>query len=355
MVQYNPATPHQRYRDRLGTQMQTQVLTHTYTLILCLLLTGSAFTFGCSEAGVDSSETSDKLWDDEGSWDDTDDGWGSEDSWSSAGSDESWDSAGSDESWDSAGSDESWDSAGSDETWDSAGSDETWDSAGSDESWDSAGSDETNTQHSPSVNAGDMCAPGCIWSSYAVEMNAQWGQASCGGAECACVVSGDIWTACEPGQNQGNQNQGNQNQGNQNQGNQNQGNTNSNHPSGSYDAALGGRIADAAYAEASRRGTTGYCYNAAADAIESVVGAFLYGMHAYMAADQLAGHARFAEVSVSDLRSLPAGAVVVWSRGSSESGHISIALGDGREASDHITSQMTSHYGGGHARVFFPR
>ena len=288
--------------------MQTQVLTNTYTLILCILLTGSMFTVGCSEVGVDSSETSDKLWDDEGSWDDTDDGWGSEDSWSSA---------------------------------------------GSDESWDSAGSDETNTQHSPSVNAGDVCAPGCIWSSYAVEMNAQWGQASCGGGECACVVSGDIWTACEPGQSN-QQNQGNQgNQGNQSQGNQGQGNTN--HPSGSYDAALGGRIADAAYAEASRRGTVGHCYNAAADAIESVVGAFLYGMHAYMAADQLAAHSRFAEVSVSDLRSLPAGAVVVWSRGSSESGHISIALGDGREASDHITSQMTSHYGGGHARVFFPR
>ena len=53
--------------------MQTQVLTNTYTLILCLFLTGSVFTFGCSEVGVNSSETSDKLWDDEGSWDDTND------------------------------------------------------------------------------------------------------------------------------------------------------------------------------------------------------------------------------------------------------------------------------------------
>ena len=96
-------------------------------------------------------------------------------------------------------------------------------------------------------------------------------------------------------------------------------------------------------------------YTAAADAIESVMGRFLYGASAYMAADQLYGHSRFTEISAADLRGLPAGAVVVWSRGSSDHGHISIALGDGREASDHVAAQMTSHYGGGSARVFIPR
>ena len=74
-----------------------------------------------------------------------------------------------------------------------------------------------------------------------------------------------------------------------------------------------------------------------------------------MAADQLAAHHRFTEISVGDLRTLPAGAVVVWARGSSEHGHISIALGNGQEASDHVTSQMTYHYGGGSSRVFVPR
>ena len=74
-----------------------------------------------------------------------------------------------------------------------------------------------------------------------------------------------------------------------------------------------------------------------------------------MAADQLAARKdRFREVPANDLAKLPAGAVVVWGKGSSRSGHISIALGDGREASDHMGAQMRSHYGGAPARVFVP-
>ena len=118
---------------------------------------------------------------------------------------------------------------------------------------------------------------------------------------------------------------------------------------------MGGRIASAAYAIASARNTVGHCYAAAADAIESVISPFLYGASAYMAADQLERHSRFTEVSTSELARLPAGAIVVWARGYTEHGHISIALGDGREASDHLAQQMTSHYGGGLARAFLPR
>ena len=125
-------------------------------------------------------------------------------------------------------------------------------------------------------------------------------------------------------------------------------------PSG-YNAVTGNRIADAAYAIATRRNTTGRCYTAAADAIESVTGPFLWGSSAYQAADQLRASSWFTEVSVGDLRQLPAGAVVVWGRGSSAHGHISIALGNGREASDHVANQMTYHYGGAPARVFYPR
>jgi hypothetical protein len=71
-------------------------------------------------------------------------------------------------------------------------------------------------------------------------------------------------------------------------------------------------------------------------------------------------------VSSSDLASLPRGAVVVWGRsGAKPYGHVSVALGDGREASDHIQRQITGgRYGtdfgngpdpqGRQFRVFLP-
>jgi hypothetical protein len=62
----------------------------------------------------------------------------------------------------------------------------------------------------------------------------------------------------------------------------------------------------------------------------------------------------FTEIPAGDLTSLPAGALVVWGKGTSKSGHISIALGDGRESSDFVGRQMTRHYGGAGARVFLP-
>ncbi len=205
-------------------------------------------------------------------------------------------------------------------------------------------SEEYQTTNSPQeVSSGSYCAPGCIWSSYAVQMGAQSAEESCQGQSCACVVNGDIWSSCSeestspsPESNANTEN-----------------NVAPSHPGG-YNATIGNQIADEAYYIASRRNTVGYCYNAAADAIEAIVGRFLWGASAYLAADQLAAHPRFTEVSVDDLRTLPAGAIVVWGRGSSAHGHISIALGDGREASDHIASQMTYHYGGARARVFYP-
>jgi len=194
------------------------------------------------------------------------------------------------------------------------------------------------------IHAGDICASGCIWSSYAVNMGAQSGEVACGQLMCACVRRGDIRHSCVEGSETHNQ-----------QNNQPEDSPTHTDSQSEYSAHVGGQIADAAYAIAIQRNTTGYCYAAAADAIESVIPPFLYGMSAYMAADQLAGHGRFTEVNARDLRSLPAGAVVVWSRGTSRDGHISIALGDGWEASDHIAPQMTAHYGGGYARVFLPR
>ena len=123
---------------------------------------------------------------------------------------------------------------------------------------------------------------------------------------------------------------------------------------GSYDAALGQQLAG--YADSNTSGGTGWCYQYVAQAVHAYLPDFLYGGHAYLAADQLAASPYFREVAVSpaQLPALPAGAVVVWAKGSSPSGHISIADGRGREISDHVAVQMTSHYGGGAPRVFLP-
>lgn len=85
-------------------------------------------------------------------------------------------------------------------------------------------------------------------------------------------------------------------------------------------------------------------------------GVQLDGLSAYQGADQLARNPRFREVRVSrdGLRSLPPGAVVVWDRKAGHPhGHISIALGNGREASDVIRNQITGY--GSAFRVFLPR
>ena len=133
-------------------------------------------------------------------------------------------------------------------------------------------------------------------------------------------------------------------------------NKKANTPNG-YDPILGKELARASMAESggyTRAG--GKCYYYVANAVDRVIGRFLSGMHAYMAASQLAQRKDlFTEISAGNLRSLPAGAIVVWGKGSSASGHISIAQGNGMETSDFIGNQMTSHYGGAPARVFLPK
>jgi hypothetical protein len=123
--------------------------------------------------------------------------------------------------------------------------------------------------------------------------------------------------------------------------------------------STGRKLADTALREARSRGTTGWCYSAVAESIARATRGRvnLSGRSAYMAAPQLARSPLFDEVSIrsrNDLAKLPAGSVVVWGKGRSKHGHISVALGNGKEASDHITGQMTAHYGGGKPRVFVP-
>lgn len=186
---------------------------------------------------------------------------------------------------------------------------------------------------------GNYCAPGCIWSSYAVSTGVQRLTHYCNGQGCACVVDGDIYSSCSLDNTSSTQEE----------------NSQQSEWSDGYNSYKGNRIADEAYYEASRRGTVGWCYNAVADAVERVTGPFLWGSHAYQAADQFASNNNFYEVFDYNIRYLPAGAVVVWGKGTSRSGHISVALGNGQEASDHITTQMTYHYGGAPSRVFYPK
>lgn len=103
------------------------------------------------------------------------------------------------------------------------------------------------------------------------------------------------------------------------------------------------------------RGNGGQCYNRVANSLDKM-GIRLSGGSAYMAADQLAQHPKVQEIKVSreQLTSLPAGAIVVWDKcGNRRHGHISVSLGEGREASDVYRKQLTEY--GPRFRVFIPR
>jgi peptidoglycan hydrolase-like protein with peptidoglycan-binding domain len=130
--------------------------------------------------------------------------------------------------------------------------------------------------------------------------------------------------------------------------------------------AFGNQVAAAAEREARRLNSVGRCALGVNNALISL-GVQGRG-HAYQKAEQLANNPRFREVNISaaELSRLPPGAVVVWGRsGAKPYGHVSVALGDGREASDHIQRQITGgRYGtdfgrgpdpqGRQFRVFLP-
>lgn len=120
----------------------------------------------------------------------------------------------------------------------------------------------------------------------------------------------------------------------------------------------GQRLASVAQRVANNRNTVGWCYTAVADSVSRAIGVSLWGKSAYMAAPILAQNDKIREVKgvkASTLPKLPAGAIVVWGKtGVSPHGHISVALGDGREASDHIDRQRTQLRGHTNFRVFMP-
>ncbi len=103
------------------------------------------------------------------------------------------------------------------------------------------------------------------------------------------------------------------------------------------------KLAQIAQKDAASLDTVGWCLRGVNNALEDAYGFRLSYESAYMAAPALRKKSNlFKEVQVprSELPNLPAGAIVVWGRNSKHPhGHISIALGDGREASDHIQKQ----------------
>lgn len=133
----------------------------------------------------------------------------------------------------------------------------------------------------------------------------------------------------------------------------------------SWDASSSGSnntLANAAVSVANSMGgskSTGRCLAGVNRALSQVYGQTLSYPSAYMAIKGLQGEnplsSKFKEVSVSreQLKSLPAGAIVVWDRSAGNPhGHISIALGNGREASDFSMNQMTDRDAAYH--VFLP-
>ncbi len=119
----------------------------------------------------------------------------------------------------------------------------------------------------------------------------------------------------------------------------------------------GRRLAQSASQVANNMGTVGRCKAGVRQAMERAGLGSIAGQSAYQAAGQLARRSDFREVNVSgsDLRNLPPGAVVVWGQTDrSPHGHISVSLGNGYEASDHVSRQLTSLRGDSRPRVFIP-
>ena len=118
----------------------------------------------------------------------------------------------------------------------------------------------------------------------------------------------------------------------------------------------GKKLAEIARAEATNGDSSGgWCYRDVGRSLAKI-GVNVSGGSAYMAADQLANNPKVTEVKVGkdQLSKLPAGAIVVWDKGNGhEHGHISIATGDGKEASDLMRTQITNY--GTAFRVFMPK
>lgn len=106
---------------------------------------------------------------------------------------------------------------------------------------------------------------------------------------------------------------------------------------------FGKKFAAQAEKTARRINTPGLCLKGVNDTMEAMGMPVQREASAYMALDNFQNNKRFQEIKVSkdQLKSLPAGAVVIWDKGPGlPHGHISVSLGDGREASSTVRNQL---------------
>lgn len=109
------------------------------------------------------------------------------------------------------------------------------------------------------------------------------------------------------------------------------------------------RFAQIAKNMATSMGSTGLCLRGVNRSVQQAYGFALNQNSAYQAIPVMQGKSDFEEVtsqykSDNDLKNLPAGAIVIWENSSAHPhGHISVALGNGQEASDHVQNQITNY------------
>lgn len=127
-------------------------------------------------------------------------------------------------------------------------------------------------------------------------------------------------------------------------------------PAGSLTGSdFGNRFAKTAESVANKINTPGLCLKGVNDTLQAMGLPTHRRPSAYMALDDFRKDPHFKEVQVSasQLDKLPAGAVVIWDKGQNlPHGHISVALGDGREASSRVRKQLHLNT---QFHVFLPR
>ena len=126
----------------------------------------------------------------------------------------------------------------------------------------------------------------------------------------------------------------------------------------------GEKLAEAAKTVAEQMDTVGYCYTGVAKSTDQAgLPLGLEGCSAYMAAEPNQLPSTCTDITSQfggkayNLRAAPRGAIVVWPKAeASPHGHISVSLGNGIEASDHIAPQMTNYRGNTtDFKVFMPK
>lgn len=114
-----------------------------------------------------------------------------------------------------------------------------------------------------------------------------------------------------------------------------------------YNPELGNAFANIANRNARSTGTIGWCLRGVRRALEKAelhLGGSM-GASAYQSLNSLSNNRNFKQVQVSrnELKSLPAGCIIIWDRNSrNRHGHIAVTLGNGKEASDHVQNLITT-------------